>query len=61
MIDLKKVRTEKGYTQERLAEEVGVQRVTITNIESGYNKPSVQLAKKLGNILGFDWTLFFSD
>lgn len=61
MIDLKEIRTEKGLTQQELADECDVNRTTITNIENGIINPSVQLAKKLGKILGFDWTLFFSD
>ena len=61
MINLKDIRTEKGLTQQELADECDVNRTTITNIENGIINPSVQLAKKLGKILGFDWTLFFSD
>lgn len=61
MINLKDIRIEKGLTQQELADECNVNRTTITNIENGIINPSVQLAKKLGKILGFDWTLFFSD
>ena len=61
VIDLKIVRKEKGYTQETLAEAACVHRSTIAMIEVGANLPSVNLAKKLGEILGFDWTLFFSN
>ena len=50
MIDLKELRTAKGMTQEQLAKECEVQRTTITMIEIGENKPSVELAKKLGVI-----------
>lgn len=59
MIDLKKVRIEKSLTQEALATECGVQRTTISMIESGENKPSVELAKKIANVLEFEWTEFF--
>ena len=61
MIDLKKLRTEKGLTQEQLASECGVQRTTITMIEIGENKPSVELAKKLGKIFEVAWSDFFED
>ena len=62
MVDLKSIRKEKGYTQQRLADEAGLRTHTaIWMIEKGINKPSVQLAKKLGEILDFDWTLFFSE
>lgn len=59
MIDLKKLRTERGLTQERLAMECEVQRTTITMIELGENRPSVDLAKKLGAIFEVDWKGFF--
>lgn len=62
MVDLKAIRKAKGYyTQESLADAVGVYRSTIGMIETGINKPSVELAKKLGKVLEIDWTLFFSD
>ena len=61
MIDLKKLRTEKGLTQEQLANESGVQRTTITMIELGENKPSIELAKKLGEIFNVPWSDFFED
>ena len=59
MLNIKELRTAKGLTQEQLASECGVQRTTITMIELGENKPSVELAKKLGEILEIDWKGFF--
>lgn len=59
MINLKELRTAKSMTQEQLASECGVQRTTITMIELGENKPSVELAKKLGVIFEVDWKGFF--
>ena len=59
MIDLKELRTAKGLTQEQLAKECEVQRTTITMIEIGENKPSVELAKKLGKIFEVEWKGFF--
>ena len=61
MIDLKELRTAKGMTQEQLAKECEVQRTTITMIEIGENKPSVELAKKLGTIFDVAWPNFFED
>ena len=51
----------KGLTQEQLAKECDVQRTTITMIEIGENKPSVELAKKLGKIFEVAWSDFFED
>lgn len=58
-MNLKEKREEKGYTQQSLADEVGVWRSTIAMIENGTNKPSVPLAQKIASILGFNWTEFF--
>ena len=58
-MNLKEIRKEKGFTQEQLANVCGVQRTTITMIETGNNSPSVELAKKLGEVLGIDWMVFF--
>ena len=59
MLNVKELRISKGLTQEQLASECGVQRTTITMIEIGENKPSVELAKKLGVIFEVDWKGFF--
>ena len=59
MLNIKELRTARGLTQEQLASECGVQRTTITMIELGENKPSVELAKKLGVIFEVDWKGFF--
>jgi len=61
MPDLKTLRLEAGLTQLQLATKCGVVRQTIAMIERGTNKPSVKLAKKLGEIFGVPWTLFFAD
>lgn len=61
MLNIKELRTAKGLTQEQLASECGVQRTTITMVELGENKPSVDLAKKLGAIFEVAWSDFFED
>lgn len=59
IVNLRDARKQKNYTQEQLAIMAGVGRTTIVMIESGVNKPSVPLAKKLGELLDVDWTIFF--
>lgn len=61
MLNVKELRMSKGLTQEQLASECGVQRTTITMIEIGENKPSVELAKKFGKIFEVAWSDFFED
>ena len=61
MIDLKAEREKAGLTQVELAEKAYTSRTNISNIELGYNLPSVDIAKKIGQVLGFDWTDFFAE
>lgn len=61
MVNLKKLREDAGISQNKLAKMCGKVRQTIGAIETGQNKPSVPLAKKLGEIFGIDWTDFFAD
>lgn len=42
--NLKKARTEKGYSQAALAKEIGVSRNTISSIETGQFNPTAKLA-----------------
>lgn len=56
---LKELREAQRLSQEKLAEIVGVNRSTISMIEIGINKPSVDLAKRLGAALRCDWPIFF--
>ena len=44
---VQKVRMEKGFTQEELAQKVGVSRQTVIAIEKGNYTPSVMLALKI--------------
>ena len=44
---LKKIREERNFTQEHLAESVGVSRQTIIAMEKGNYEPSLGLAMKL--------------
>lgn len=61
MINLREKRTAKGLTQQALANKIGVIRQTISNIECGVSKPSVNTAIEIGKILNFNWTEFFED
>ena len=60
-MDLKVIREEMKMTQQQLADEIGKDRSLIAKIESGATLPSVETAKAIGNVLSFDWTIFFND
>jgi putative transcriptional regulator len=52
IVHLRRHRTERGMTQEDLAERAGVTRQTIISIERGRYSPSIELALRLGRIFG---------
>lgn len=59
MVNLRKIREERNLTQEQLAEMIGKKRTLITAIETGQTNPSVDTAKKIGECLNVEWSLFF--
>ena len=59
MLWLKEIRAKKKYTQEQMSKEIGVAQNTYCNIENGKRRPSVEVAKKIAEVLDFDWTKFF--
>lgn len=56
---LVELRNKKGLTQEDVAIKSDVARAYITQIETGDRRPSVQVAKRIAEAVGFDWTIFF--
>lgn len=48
-------------SQRLLAKIVHCSPMMINYIESGSRRPSPELAQKLGKILNFDWTRFYTD
>ena len=59
-MNIRNIRMEKGMTQQELADLVGLDRTTITKIENGA-APSIDTAKKIAAVMGFDWTRFYED
>jgi len=58
-VNLALVRKQKNMTQEAVAKRAKIKRSSYTNIERGRRLPSVEVAKRLGDVLGIDWTKFF--
>lgn len=56
---LKKQRVEKGLTQKEVADSINIPVTTYASYEQGWRNPTVNNAKKIGKLLGFDWTFFF--
>ncbi len=49
---IQKIRQEKDWTQEKLAEKVGVSTTYIGYIETGYRIPNLKMIYKIANALG---------
>jgi transcriptional regulator with XRE-family HTH domain len=58
---LKVKRLKLGLKQKDVAEAAGIQRAYYTMIESGVRDPSVDVAKKISDVIGFEWPIFFEE
>lgn len=56
---LKEKRLEEKLTQEEVAIKADIARTTYAAYEQGERDPSVGVAKRIGNVMNFPWTLFF--
>jgi transcriptional regulator with XRE-family HTH domain len=61
METLQRLRKEAQLTRKELSEKIGCTENYIYMIENGHRRPSPEVAQRLGEVLGFDWTIFFSD
>lgn len=50
-----------GRTQAAVAYDTGISQSMYSAIERGNRTPCIKTAKKLGELLGFDWTMFYED
>jgi len=50
-----------GKSQEQIAKMAGITQQMYSKIERGEANPSVDVAKRIAAVLGFDWTRFFED
>lgn len=55
------MREKKNVTQELVSAESGISRAAYCNIENGERRPSVETAKRIAGVLGFEWTRFFEE
>ena len=56
---IEQIRTDKGWTQEELADELGVSRITINRYINGQSIPSALMLKKISLVLNCDINEFF--
>ena len=57
---LKRLRTEKGFSQQALAEKLYVTRSTVARWENGYRLPDAVMLSRLSEVLGADVNILFS-
>lgn len=53
-------RKKKNLTQEEMADLLGISRQYYNALENGSRTPSIDMAKKMAEKLGFEWTIFFN-
>lgn len=58
---LKELRVTRGFTMLQVATQSGISEAMYCQIENGKRRPSPEVAKRLGEILGFCWTRFYDD
>ena len=58
---LRELRQKKGLTESGVAVRAQIAQPFYHNIEMGYKNPSVDTAKKIGEVLSFPWTRFYED
>ena len=56
-----KTRKKRGLTQQEVAEFIDKSPALYSAIEMGNRKPSPEVAKKIGKLLDFDWTIFYEE
>ncbi len=57
--NLRKLRTERGISQERLAADTGVDRAYVSELERGLGNASVDLLDRLAEVMRVPLTAFF--
>lgn len=58
---LTEMRKEKNLTMREIGGQVGVSESYYSMIEAGSRKPSVAIAKRIADLLSFDWTMFYEE
>lgn len=59
MYAVRSLRKERGWSQQRLAAEAGINKVTLVHIETGKTSPNVETLEKLAGALGVELGDFF--
>lgn len=55
------IRKRKGLSQKQVSEKANIAQPSYCKIEKGERGVAVETAKKIADVLGFDWTRFYED
>ena len=55
------LREDQGMTQGAVAAAAGIAQPSYFEIEKGLSTPKPETAKRIGAVLGFDWTRFYDE
>lgn len=55
------IREGNGLSQKAVADAISLAQPSYCTIEKGKTNPSVDTAKKIAAVLGFDWTRFYEE
>ncbi len=58
---IKEIRKSKGFTQDALAEKIGIDSKHLSRVECGKNNPSLDLLYKIASVLDIDTEEFFKN
>ena len=60
-MDLGRIRRTLGLKQSDVEKATGIDDSTLSLYENGHRTPTVENAKKLADLMGFDWTAFYDE
>ena len=55
------IRKKAGYSQKEVADQIHIAQPSYCNIEKGKRNPNPKTAKRIAELLGFQWTLFYEE
>ena len=59
LLFLRRLRLEKKLTLSEVSKQIGIAENYLSQLETGHRRPSVEIAKKLGEFYKIAWTKFF--
>lgn len=60
-LNLREIRGQRGWTMKDISSKIGISESYYCLIENDKRTPSVNVAKKLGDLLQIEWADFYSD